>query len=347
MRWKMNLKQIASLIDGSVKGDDGLEVSGLSPIDNIQANTIVVADNKDKMKLAERSSALAIIINKDFDSQLKPVIKVEHPMKAFIELMNHFYPKKIKTAGIHASAQIAEGVSIGKNVHIGANVVIEHGSKIGDNTVIRGNCHVGENVIIGKHCELFPNVTLYDDCIIGNHVVIHASTVIGSDGFGYSFIEDKHMKIPHVGNVIIEDNVEIGANTVVDRASLGSTRIGQGTKIDNLVQVAHSVTLGKNNILCAFTGIAGSTTCGDNVICAANVGISDHVTIEDNVTLGARTGVPPKKRLRAGNVYLGAPPRLIEKGIEIEIGINRLPKLHKSVKELKNKIKQLENQLVD
>jgi UDP-3-O-[3-hydroxymyristoyl] glucosamine N-acyltransferase len=165
--------------------------------------------------------------------------------------------------------------------------------------------------------------------------------VIGSDGFGYTLADGQHMKVPHVGHVVIEDNVEIGANTVIDRATIGATMIGEGTKIDNLVQVAHSVKLGKHNILCAFTGIAGSTVSGNHVVFAANVGVSDHVRIDDGVILGARAGVPPKKHLRHGNIYLGNPARPRDKAIEQELATTRIPIIRKNLKQLSDKVSQI------
>src|SRR5690606_24806117 len=187
---------------------------------------------------------------------------------------------------------------------------------------IKGHVNIGRNVIIGEHSVIHPHVTIYDDCQLGARVCLHSSSVIGSDGFGYTFVDGQHLKMPHLGNVVIEDDVEIGANTVVDRATMGATVIGAGTKIDNLVQVAHSVKLGKRNILCAFTGIAGSTSTGDHVIFAANVGVSDHVRIDGGSVLGARTGVPPNKHLKQ-DVYLGSPARPKIEAIKHELSINR------------------------
>jgi UDP-3-O-[3-hydroxymyristoyl] glucosamine N-acyltransferase len=188
-------------------------------------------------------------------------------------------------------------------------------------------------------------VTVYDNTQIGSHVIIHASTVVGSDGFGYTFVDGQHLKVPHLGQVVIEDHVEIGANTAIDRATIGATVIGEGTKIDNLVQVAHSVKLGKNNILCGFTGIAGSTKTGNNVIFAANVGVSDHVRIDDNVVLGARAGVPPHKHLKEGMVYLGSPARPRDVAIKHEPSVNRIPLIRKNIKTLTEQIASLKKQL--
>ena len=223
--------------------------------------------------------------------------------------------------------------------------MIEAGSTIGNNCILKSHIHIGQNVHLGDDNVIHPHVTVYDNSHIGSRVIIHASTVIGSDGFGYTFVDGQHLKVPHLGKVIIEDDVEIGANTAVDRATMGATVIGKGTKIDNLVQVAHSVKLGKNNILCGFTGIAGSCTSGDNVIFAANVGVSDHVQIDNNVILGARTGVPPNKHLKEGEVYLGNPARIKDVAIKHELSVNRIPLMRKNIKTLSDKVALLEKKL--
>jgi UDP-3-O-[3-hydroxymyristoyl] glucosamine N-acyltransferase len=236
-------------------------------------------------------------------------------------------------------------VQLGEGVFIGPYVVIESGSKIGNNCILKSHIHIGHDVIMGDNTTIHAHVTVYDNTQIGSGVTIHASTVIGSDGFGYTFVDGQHLKVPHLGRVIIENDVEIGANTAVDRATMGATVIGQGTKIDNLVQVAHSVKLGKHNILCGFTGVAGSTTTGNNVIFAANVGVSDHVRIDDGVILGARTGVPPNKHLKEGTIYLGNPARPKDLAIKHELSVNRIPLMRKNIKTLTEQVALLNKRL--
>ncbi|ASQ47350.1 UDP-3-O-(3-hydroxymyristoyl)glucosamine N-acyltransferase [Legionella clemsonensis] len=339
------LCEVANLVNGVVIGDEKIQISSLAPIDNIIEGSLVFAEGPDNINLAENSAAAAILVNPAVTSNKKSVIQVAHPFKAFIQLLNYFYPARKTPAGIHPTAIIADDVVLGKDVAIGPYVTIEAGTQIGNNCVIKSHVSIGDNVTIGPDTTIHPHVTVYNDCQIGARVAIHASSVIGSDGFGYTFIDNQHLKVPHVGNVIIEDDVEIGANTVVDRATLGSTVIGAGTKIDNLVQVAHSVKLGKHNILCAFTGIAGSTTSGNNVVFAANVGVSDHVRIDDGVVLAARAGVPPKKHLRKGNIYLGSPARPREKAIEQELAVTRIPLMRKNLKSLSDRVEELSQRL--
>ncbi len=347
-RFIMNasLIDIAQLVQGTlVGGNDTISITCLSPIDEILPGSLVFAEGESNIKLAECSDAAAILVNRQTQSSIKPVIQVAHPFKAFIKLLNYFYPPKKAHPSIHPTAIIGEGVHLGEEVFIGPYVVIESGSSIGNHCVLKSHIHIGHDVHLGEHSIIHPHVTIYDNCHIGSRVIIHASTVIGSDGFGYTFVDGQHLKVPHVGHVIIEDNVEIGANTAVDRATLGATVLGQGTKIDNLVQVAHSVKLGKNNILCGFTGIAGSTTSGDNVIFAANVGVSDHVRIDNNVVLGARTGVPPHKHLKEGTIYLGNPARPKDLAIKHELGVNRIPLIRKNIKNLIEQVAVLEKKL--
>lgn len=336
-----SLLEIAQIVEGTVVGDQQLTISVLSPIDNIAPGSLVFAEGADNLKLAEQSQAAAVLVARTVTELSKPAIQVAHPFKAFIKLLNHYFPQPQPVPGIHPTAVIADDVVVGQNVSIGPYVVIEAGSVLHDGCILKSHVHIGRQVSIGKNTMIHPHVTVYDHSQIGQHVCIHASSVIGSDGFGYLFEGGQHMKVPHIGRVIIEDHVEIGANTVIDRATLGATCIGEGTKIDNLVQIAHSVKLGRHNILCAFTGIAGSSTSGNHVIFAANVGVSDHVHIEDGVILGARAGVPSKKVLKQGNIYLGNPARPKEKAIEQELATTRIPLMRKNLKALSEKVNTL------
>lgn len=337
----ISLAQLAEYLEGHVIGEPSTEVHGISPLDEIQANTLVYAKDADAVALVEQSDAAAILVDTKTSSTIKPCVQVADPFHAFTQIISYVYPTLEEKPGIHPTAVIADSVSIGNNVHIGPYVTIGERSVIGDNCVIHAHVAIGQQVVLGKSCVIHPHVTIYNQSRLHNNVIIHASSVIGCDGFGYRFHNGQHEKIPHVGYVVIEDNVEIGANTVIDRATLSATRIGQGSKIDNLVQVAHSVKLGRNNILCAFTGIAGSSNTGDNVIFAANVGVSDHVTIEDGVTLGARTGVAPNKTLKANQVYLGNPARPQDKFIKQEMESKRIPAMRKKIEQLESQVKKL------
>jgi UDP-3-O-[3-hydroxymyristoyl] glucosamine N-acyltransferase len=341
----ISLYELATLVQGVVVGDEAIMITSLAPIEDIVSESLVFVDGQDNLKTAEQSTAAAILVHSNITSSLKPVIQVAHPFKAFIQLLNHFYPPHQPQPGIHPTAIIAEDVSVGKNVFIGPYVVIEAGSTIGDNCVLKSHVSIGHNVAIGNNTTLYPKVCIYDNTQIGERVSIHASSVIGSDGFGYTFVDGHHLKVPHVGKVIIENDVEIGANTVVDRATLGATVVGAGTKIDNLVQIAHSVKLGQHNILCAFTGIAGSTVSGNHVIFAANVGVSDHVQIDDGVILAARAGVASKKHLKKGNIYLGNPARPKEKALAQELAVTRIPMMRKNLRALSERVNEMNERL--
>jgi UDP-3-O-[3-hydroxymyristoyl] glucosamine N-acyltransferase len=337
-----SLKEIALLVNGVVIGDESVLISTLSPIDHVAPNALIFAEGADNLKRAEQSIAAAVLVAQTETPMTKPVIQVSNPFLAFIQLLDYFFPPQAASRTIHPTAVIDPSAQLGDNLSIAPYVVIEANAVIGDNCVIKSHVHIGHGVQLGRDCTLHPHVTIYDNCVLGDRVSIHASTVIGSDGFGYMLADGQHMKVPHVGHVVLENDVEVGANTVIDRATIGTTSIGEGTKIDNLVQIAHSVKLGKHNILCAFTGIAGSSSSGNHVVFAANVGISDHVRIDDGVILGARAGVPPKKHLKQGNIYLGNPARPKDKAIEQELATTRIPIMRKNLKLLSERVSQLE-----
>lgn len=341
----LSLGEIAKLVQGVVKGDESIMIQTLAPIDDILPQSLIFAQDTFNVKLAETSEAAAVLVDTRTDVLHKPSIQVANPFKAFMQLLTHFYPPITPKVGIHPTAMIDEDVIIGKDVSIGPFVSIQAGSKIGDHCVIKSHVAIGHQVQIGSDTTIHPHVTIYDTCQIGERVSIHANTVIGSDGFGYFYEQGKHQKIPHVGAVIISNDVEIGAATTIDRATIGHTVIGEGTKIDNQVQIAHSVKLGKHNILCAFTGIAGSSKSGNHVTFAANVGVSDHVTIDDGVVLGPRTGVPSNKHLKQGNIYLGTPSRPKDKAMEQEFAITRIPFMRKNLQALSEKVALLSDKL--
>ncbi|MGV3740431.1 MAG: UDP-3-O-(3-hydroxymyristoyl)glucosamine N-acyltransferase [Gammaproteobacteria bacterium] len=340
-----SLSTIAKIVNGVVKGDASILIQSLASIDDITPQSLIFAEGKDNIARAEASEAAAVLVSTQTEIANKAMIQVADPFKAFMQLLEHFYPPHPPTLGIHPTAVIAEDVILGQGLSIGPFVTIESGSHIGDHCVIKSHVAIGHHVSIGTHTVLEPHVVIYNNTQIGERVHIHAHAVIGSDGFGYHYEQGKHHKIPHVGSVRIDNDVEIGALTAIDRATIGQTIIGEGTKIDNLVQIAHSVSLGKHNILCAFTGIAGSSKSGNYVTFAANVGVSDHVKIDDGVILGARTGVPPNKHLKQGNIYLGNPARPKDKAIEQELSATRIPFIRKNLHALTEKVSQLSEKI--
>lgn len=342
------LSDINTLIAGHLIGQADITIQGFSSIEEVEPQTLVFIESEQYAEKAAQSPAAAVIVPLTIHAMgNKSIIQVEKPMLAFMMVLKHFIKDKAFPANVHPSAIIASDAVIHETAHIGPYVTIGSKTVIGAHSVVMAGACLGDNIVIGESSRLYPNVVVYDNNIIGHRTVIHAGSVVGCDGFGYRFHEGQHHKVPHVGKVIIGDDVEIGANTVIDRASMGTTQVGSGTKIDNLVQIAHSVKIGQHNLICSMTGIAGSSKTGNYVTLAANVGVSDHVTIEDNVTLGARTGVAPGKLLRKNTVWLGSPARPQEKTIEQIVALQQLPDLVRKMRELQKKVKMLMPDLED
>ena len=339
------VSQLANMLNAEFHGDGDQLILGLSPLNEISEQFLVFADGEENIKAAFLSNAGAVIVSKRPENISKPVIISDSPLMAFAQLIPFFYPETKKTPHIHSTACIGANVQLGQDIYIGPYAIIEDNCIIGDRSTIHGHVIVRENTKIGQDCEIHPHVTIYPHTIIQNHVVIHAGTIIGADGFGYRLIDGVHHKLPHVGQVVIEDHVEIGALTAVDRATLGTTKIGKGTKIDNLVQVAHNVKIGQHNVICGFTGISGSTTSGNHVVFAANVGVADHVKIDDQVIIGARAGVASKKHLLKGMTYIGNPARPKEKAFEQEFSTTRIPYMRKHIQTLQEKVQELEEKI--
>ena len=288
----ITVNDIAKLVGGKVTGDGTIPVTGMSSPVSAKDGDITFVLNEEDFECAAKSKASSIlttIVTKDVPCT---ILQVDDIKLAVTILYNAMLEMKTPGKGsVHPAAVIAETVKIGTDVSIGPNVVIEDNSKIGSNTCIGANCFIGHDVSLGEGVTLRPNVTLNDNTVIGNNVTVHSGTVIGADGFGYIPKDDKIYKVPQLGNVIIEDDVEIGANVCIDRGTFSSTVIKKGAKIDNLVQIAHNVKIGKNVLCAAQTGIAGTSTVGDNTLLGGQVGIADHLNIGSNVKLGAKTGV--------------------------------------------------------
>jgi len=306
------LRSLAALIGAEVIGDADTRVTGVAGLENVREGDIVFAEDARALKAALASAAAAVIVGDSVNGADKPLLRTSDPKYAFSRLLHHFHPPQRRTPGVHQTAVVSETAELGSDVVIGPNVVIEDGVTVGDRCVIGAGCFLGRDVTLGPDCELRPNVTIYDECVLGARINIHSGTVIGGDGFGYVCHEGKQEKLLQLGNVIIDDDVEIGCNTCVDCASFGSTRIGRGTKIDNQVQIGHNVEIGENCIIVSQVGISGSTKIGNYCILAGQVGIADHAIIEDRVIVGAQSGVPRGKRVRAGQVLLGSPARKVE-----------------------------------
>ena len=329
--------EIAHLIHGQVVGDGTAKIRGISGIVEAQPGEITFLASSGYRRFLKTTTASAIIVPLDTAFPHKTLIRVTDPRLAFAKVMrlfHHSYPQMPE--GIHPSAVIGQRVNLGREVSIGACAFIEEQVTIGDKVIIFPGVVIGRKSQIGSESIIYANVTIREQTIIGQNVVIHSGTVIGSDGFGYAKENNRHLKIPQIGTVIIEDDVEIGANVTIDRGTLGATRIGQGTKIDNLVQIAHNVIIGPNCLLMAQVGISGSTVIGSDVILTGQVGVVGHIKIGDGSVVGAKSGV--SKSVPSGSIIFGYPARPHTKTKRIEACLNRLPELFKRVKALEEEV---------
>ena len=321
--------EIAKLLAGEVLGDANATLTGFANADSAKPGDLTFAETEEFFLAAENSAATAIIAGKNSSSAKKTVIRVDNPRLAFAKALAVFFPEPKFIAGIHPSAAIAASAQIDPTAHIGPHCTVGERVKIGANAVLQSGNFIGDDAVIGDETNLFSNVTIYPRTQIGKRVRIHAGAVIGSDGFGYVFDSGFHRKVPQVGNVVIGDDVEIGSNTSVDRGALGSTIIGKGTKIDNLVQVGHNVELGEYCILCAQVGIAGSAKLGKYTVLAGQVGIAGHLKIGNQVTIGSKSGV--MHNIRDGEKWLGIPAQPDKQAKRIMIAMQRLPDLFKKI----------------
>jgi len=341
---KITIKEIAKSINGEIIGDENTVITGICGIKEAKEGDITFVANPKYFSLIETTKASAIITSKDVKSASKPIIRTENPSLAFAQTVSFISPYKQKhPKGIHSSAIIGNNVQLGKDVAIGAYAIIGDDVKIADGTIVYGGSFIGYDTQIGKNCLIYPNVSIRERIKIGNSVMIHSGTVIGSDGFGFEVVEGVHRHIPQIGTVIIEDDVEIGANVTIDRARFDKTVIGKGTKIDNLVQIAHSVTIGENSIIVAQVGISGSTIVGKSVILAGQSGVVGHVTIGDGVIIAGRAGVT--KSVPAKMKVSGFPAKPHQTAKRVNACIQRLPKMVKTIEYLKNKVEELESKL--
>ena len=337
---KKTLEEIAALIDGEIVGDKDTVVTGICGIKEAQKGDLTFVANSRYLSLMNRTMASAIITSKDVKFAPKPIIRTENPSIAFAKMVSLLAPNEVKRPkGIHPTAVIGERVKIGRNVAIQAHVVIGDNVEVKDNSILYAGVYIGHHTKIGKDCMIYPYVIIRERVVIGNRVIIHGGTVIGSDGFGFSTVQGIHHRIPQIGNVIIEDDVEIGANVTIDRARFDKTLIKKGTKIDNLVQIAHNVIIGENSIIVAQSGISGSATVGNNVILAGQSGVIGHVSVGDNAVVAARAGVT--KSVPANACVSGFPAKPHTQAKRINACVQGLPDLYKRLKVLEEEMEKL------
>jgi UDP-3-O-[3-hydroxymyristoyl] glucosamine N-acyltransferase len=338
------IKHLAELVNGEIIGDETLLIRGVSSLDKSKLGDIVFVENTKFLTSALSSLASAIILSKKIalnENKEKTFILVDQPKLAFAKIISKICPTAKVIPGIHTTAIISESAQLALGIAIGSYSVIGANTKVGENSSIGIHCVIGENVEIGNDCVIHSNVTIYDNVKIRDRVIIHSGTVIGSDGFGYVFHQGKYHKFPQVGDVLIENDVEIGSNVSIDRGALDSTIIGEGTKIDNLVQIAHNVRIGKNCVLAAQVGVSGSSVIEDNAIVGGQVGIADHVRIETGAIIGAQAGIPTGKIIRRGLTVWGTPARPIEDFKKIYAQTQNLPNLKEKVLAMEKKLDEL------
>ncbi len=334
----MKAEELARLLDGKIQGDGAREIRSVAGLESAGADELAFAEGARGLAQAARSRVGCILVAREISIPGHTTIAVAHPKLALIRAAEALRPAEPLTPGIHPTAVIAPDAQLAASVSVRAHVVVESGVTVGAGTGLGAGVFLGVGVHVGSHCILHPRVTVYPGARIGNRVILHAGVVIGSDGFGYVFAEGRHHKFPQVGQVIIEDDVEIGSNTTVDRGSLGTTVIGQGTKIDNLVQIAHNVKIGHHCVIAAQTGISGSVIIGDNVVMGGQVGIGDHVRIGERAVLGGGAGILPGKVVRKGSTVWGTPARPLADFKKMYAHLMNLPNLAQKVKELSRQI---------
>jgi UDP-3-O-[3-hydroxymyristoyl] glucosamine N-acyltransferase len=349
----MTVLEIAKILNGTVDGNTDCEIRSLSKIEEAGQGDITFIANLKYKKYLKTTQASAILIARDatFD-ELKirsvpiTVIKVDDPYRAFTHLVDLFYPEpQLPAKGIHPTAIIATTALIGTDCSIGPYVVIGERCTIGNATILFPGCVLCDDVKVGTQTVMYPNVTIREQCVIGNHVIIHPGTVIGNDGFGFAPREDgSYEKIPQRGIVVIEDEVEIGANCTIDRATIGQTCINRGTKLDNLIHIAHNVVVGEHTVMAAQTGISGSTKVGRYCAFGGQVGLTGHITIADKTSIGAQSGVP-KSITEPGKTYFGYPAKELHETLKIQAATGQLPSLLLEVRALQKRIEELELKL--
>lgn len=338
------LKELADYVGGEVAGDGNIKIKGVMTIDEASEGYITFVSNKKYIKKLEQTGASAIIASPDIDIKDKNLLITKNPYLAFAKVVDLMMnPEKVYPGTLDDSARVSDSAELGSNVTVYPFVFIGESVKVADNVVLYPGVYVGDDCRIGKDTIIHPNAVIHKGTIIGERVVIHSNVVVGCSGFGYAPDGSTYFKIPQVGITVIEDDVDIGANTTINRAVLGETRIRRGTKIDSEVIIAHNVEIGEDTLVTSQVGIAGSVTIGNNVILAGGSGVAGHIKVGDNVKVGGWTGVT--KDLPPGGTFLGTPAIEIERMRKCYLIIQKLPEMRETVKDLQRKIKQLEEKL--
>jgi UDP-3-O-[3-hydroxymyristoyl] glucosamine N-acyltransferase len=335
--------QIADLVAGTAEGDTARRITGANTIENAGEGDLAFAAGRKALTAAQSSRAGCVLVPLSFAETLPTaVIRVADPRVAFAKALETIYPRKRRAAGVHPSAVIAPTAQLGQGCSVGAHVFIGENSQIGDACQIGPGCVLGDDVAIGNGSTLHGHVTIYDRVSIGRRAIIHSGAVIGADGFGFAMAGDHYEKFPQVGVVNIGDDVEIGANCCIDRAALGVTQIGDGTKLDNLVHVAHNCTLGRHVVVAAQTGFSGSVTVGDYAVIGGQAGIGEKAKIEAKAIVGGKAGVLTSQTVHAGEPVWGIPARPLRGHLRGLAYVQKLPELNEVVREIRQRVVELE-----
>jgi UDP-3-O-[3-hydroxymyristoyl] glucosamine N-acyltransferase len=339
----MRVRELAEWLGATFEGDGEKELAGVAPLETAGAADLAFVATQKAAKNAEASAAGCLLVPEDWPSpSYRTVIRVTEPRTAIARALNRFYPTTELTPGIHPTAVIGDNVEMAAIVYVGPHAVVGSGTRIGAATSIAAGCVIGKRVNLGEGCVLHPNVTIYDNVDVGRQSILHSGVVIGSDGFGFVMEKDHWVKFPQVGRVEIGDFVEIGANSCVDRAALGVTSIGEGTKLDNMVHVGHNCRIGRHVVVAAQTGFSGGVVVEDYAVIGGQVGIGDKARIETRAVLGSGCGVLTSKVVRAGETVWGTPARPLKQHLEQLANLARLPDLRREVIELKRRLAELE-----
>jgi UDP-3-O-[3-hydroxymyristoyl] glucosamine N-acyltransferase len=339
----MRVRELADWLGATYEGDGEKELSGVAPLETAGSSEVAFVGSRKAAQSAESSAAGCLIVPEDWPSSThRTVIRTSQPRTAFARAMNRFYPTAEIKPGIHPTAVIGSSVEIGTLVYVGPHAVIGDHSRIGLASSIGAGCVIGKRVSLGEGCILQANVTVYDNVDIGRAVSIHSGAVIGADGFGYVLENDRWHKFPQVGRVEIGDFVEIGANSCIDRAALGVTSIGEGTKLDNMVHVGHNCRIGKHVVVAAQTGFSGGVVVEDHAVIGGQVGIGDKARIESRAVLGSGCGILTSKIVRSGETVWGTPARPLKMHLEQLANLARLPEMRRELSDMKRRLAELE-----
>jgi UDP-3-O-[3-hydroxymyristoyl] glucosamine N-acyltransferase len=343
----MTLRELAEALDAELLGASGdEEVLGVAGLDTVKPGFVTYAEDERRLAQAEATPALAVIAPPGLRASHKPLLASANPRLTFAWALARVHPPMPRLApGVHPSAQLGEGVALGDEVAIGAYCIVGDGVRIGPRTQLHPLVSIGPSTVIGADCVIYPHVALYHNVRLGDRVVVHAGTVIGSPGFGYVWDGEQHLWIPHVGTVVVEDDVEIGADTCIDRGTTGATVIGKGTKIDNQVQVAHNVAIGRNSLLAAQVGLSGTVTLEEGVTLAGQAGVADHVKMGKGSTGAAGSDII--RDIPPGQVVYGRPARPLGEQLRIDAAAAHLPEMVREIRQLRKRIEELEKRLRD